>query len=315
MATYLENSVPDLSSLISSVSSFAQENGWTQNARKSILYDGTNSLDAAFLTIPGGGMCVAVARLVVADPYYASLLYLYAMGAYDGSATDIRYMPTLATRSNGFTNVSQLNTWPITRYYFFASGVSLHFIVESAPEIFHHFGFGILDRCAAYSGGQYVFGHYVSTSGNQSYPLQQTCSGPGHIFLRSDIEGTSNNWQSSNQNNNIGLARCYGKTYNSSLEDVVELTPNDFNGQVILYPIAIYSQSSGQVETIGYGTDYARHIAGFIPSTRFCSIASAVPRQEIVLGPDTWKVFPLMQKNGLGIYATGIEGLAIKKVV
>lgn len=90
--------------------------------------------------------------------------------------------------------------------------------------------------------------------------------------------------------------------------------PQPHSGSVTLMPLPIFILN-------GSGVAGSMFLAGFIPSTRLCSVTGFSVGDEVSFSGDTWKVFPMVKKtdnsllNTAFIVTSGSAGYAYKKVV
>ena len=64
---------------------------------------------------------------------------------------------------------------------------------------------------------------------------------------------------------------------------------NIFSGRSILHPIHVYVDRTG--------SPTYRSPIGTVKNTRFCNLAKLAPAQEITIGSEVWKVFPLVKRS------------------
>lgn len=293
---------------------FALAQGWTvdfNGARTDVTGNAVliskAGLRYGFLTQIGGGNTDTPADFIGAFQY---------PGPYSGSNPHAQASASVATYCNNMPG-------PFAAYHFFAgtnkAGDSyLHVVVEAQPGSFRHFGVGVIDKLGAITNGAYNYGSRWNYSTNWVNSLVGYHNVPWDSLENSSVNG------------NRGTAiRCDGDAisprygvFNSSDSGLSSLTrihggplagptiglsrpPSTLTGRTILLPaIASIQRPSGFFTFLGAA-----------PDLRFANITNLLPGELITLGPDTWKVFPVIRKNGVsGQENSGTLGYAYRVV-
>jgi len=256
----------------------------------------------------------------------------------------------LQTNNRKFVMVGPLAT-SLYAYHLFANGDFVHVVIEETPGRFRHLSFGFINKYGAYSGGQYLSAGcpvesstttpYAFNTGNHMVPFGSNAQGtsrsalasngyPG-TYVRADIDGWTVGWRLLSigywDTANLDVMGCgtYGNTVNGRAGYVSYSTqvsmhtlahdlayhcsPQSYNGLAPMLPCYV---GVNRTPYVGTWT-----LLGEFPDVRFLNIANFNPGDELTLGTDVWKIFPLWNKA----YTLGAEpisydyGLAYRKVV
>lgn len=251
---------------------------------------------------------------------------------YNTDSTNVRmrisvgYDPLLAPAAQ--PNVSgecltALGAGAYPKAFFFASQDQVWAVVSIASSgDYRHFCFGRLEKAGAYTGGTYVDGtvwpngNWRATWSQNSWPFRgsQPNNPARYGYLRADIsdDGKANNFFSIGGNG--GSDTAYGEVGDAARAAVLAVNADDnaFSGRSILHAIPLFVGRTGS--QLYYSP------AGVVQDVRVCSIQKFEPEQEISIGSDIWKVFPLIAKRPLNSAqgaqptASGMHGIAVKKV-
>jgi hypothetical protein len=203
---------------------------------------------------------------------------------------------------------------PYVAYHFFADVDYIHVVIEVTGGSFRHFGFGTMEKFGAYTGGEYVYAQNwrysdTSTTNNpnsswNAIPFDNIGTNANYVstYVRADIDGNTNKWWSSVQ---FGSSRIFGGFVSGTLENLRLCSPNAFNGLSILSKLWQLVQRPGGVLWSPLGAP---------KDIRYIDITNYTPGQEFSIGPDTWKVFPVIVKNGAANTPnSNAYGLAFRK--
>lgn len=232
-------------------------------------------------------------------------------------------------------------TQSFSAYHIFSAGDYLHMVIEETAGQFRHLSFGFLTKYGTFTGGQYAcsqtwYEHNSIAGDWNDYRAYLPFGGAGSYIsndllprgaFRADIDGATNRWinhaayssESGVTGGTFGLAtyanhqnRRALKTANNiplGLLDVFyDLAPQTWNG---VTPLAsLYATA-----TRG-GSDYNWSLLGEYPDVRYLNITNYAAGNEITLGTEVWKVFPIFSKQyATGPYALSYDhGLAYRKV-
>lgn len=246
--------------------------------------------------------------------------------------------------SSSDTTLNGQRRMPITntpvQYWAFEDDTYVHVVVQttSAPR-FVHFGFGVLDKFADYTGGEYCYGwRHVSTTQNVGTQLATTvlldgyCTDDAGVSVTNmeefaatmHLEGFPNmavgakwcvvmgNQSAANLGNDRG-GTARGHVFGGFRAGLIaspfnRFSANSLAGLVPMYPIGCcyLDRTTGDAMYLGNMKD-----------VRGASIEYFSPGDEIIVGSDTWVIFPSMQKaaDDTTISSTsGYQGIAYRKV-
>lgn len=239
-------------------------------------------------------------------------------------------------------SVTNVGAGVYTNVYMHANGTEFHCIVEMAASTnYRHFVFGVAQKIGSYDGGTYIDGSWRGTGYLGTYPgagthksvfgdinnsINANGNAPYPGFIRAD--SSSEGW--TNTYHYIGPASYTSASFRT-VKTSYTITPetgydtylfyqllssdvNTFSGRTILYTPKLYVKRSGS-------TIYYSPIA-YIANTRYCNMKKLLAAQEITIGTDIWKIYPLFRYNNnlstssgssdLGSY---VLGYAVKKVL
>lgn len=256
----------------------------------------------------------------------------------------------LQTNNRKFVMVGPLAT-SLYAYHLFSNGEFVHVVIEETPGRFRHLSFGFIDKYGAFAGGQYLTAGcpvesftttpYAFNASNHSIPFGSNGQGPSRTslasngypgtYVRADIDGwtvgwrlLSSSWYTTDQLDAYGCTSYANATNNragyigsgtqNSLNTLAHdlayhCSPQSYNGLAPMLPCYV---GVNRTPYVGTWT-----LLGEFPDVRFLNIANFNPGDELTLGTDVWKIFPLWNKA----YTLGAEpisydyGLAYRKVV
>ncbi len=325
--TGVSTSIDDL---ISKLMTFATNNGWTQDNLDTAGDKASLSKNGVFVHFQWDETEAALA-------IYQSLAFISAgtnawqhtddSGSGEPSTTDI-----LLDSERCVNNIDG----PHTKYWFFEqdSGPAyIHIVVEYDAGLYRHFGFGELDKEGDWVGGEYAYGHFWNGSPADidnprdtahSVGLESTYN-DGNVFSATmHAEGlpgepdAATKWAIFK-----GLATSPGDD-RAAVERVVcqggwrgGFWATAFSGFRIsqlnafkpLIPMGVlYMDDSTTPDSL--------YLLGFQADVALINIGNLDPREELLVGSDTWVVFPLVRKQFLqaNTEESWNSGVAYKKV-
>jgi len=208
-------------------------------------------------------------------------------------------------------------------YHVFASADYLHLTTEIASGQFRPCFIGTLDkRGAVYSGGHYVCGFKqdmqsgnLSDTSYVSYPFdfgnalnkyyysshvrvdgQDGAPSPDWLFFSPPTWGNT-------PNKAIGLGRGYRSDYHPCAL-LVETSSNALSGGTLLIPCTIYT----------VGAENRTRLIGEVPDFRICRMDYLSAGDTVMIGSETWRVFPPFERTALDNQGSGMVGYAYKVV-
>lgn len=355
---YVTGSGSSCSDLLGAVKSFAESNGWTTDhyaagvewsAHKGIAHVNFGVFTVNVNAYDGSG------TLHVNTETYlrAAVSTSFSVTTYYGQPGSLSVNNTTTT---GFdVSIGNL-TGPFVEWFLFSGdGVSdpdyVHVVVQTGGETYCHFSFGLLDnKGLTHSGCAYIQGHNAVWFRNQSsltdfsisfnrpskQPLGFAGSNPGAGFIQgsSTIQGyapdgfpNNANWPSTMFSHLssagkltrlpllVGADNPQGAFFspaNSLLDPVVMAQASTWSGYTVLWgiPLIVY-------ETISTPNQYC--YLGDFPNVRFLEMTGMVPQQELTIGTDVWKVFPVCRQENWATFeganpSTGQYAYAYKKI-
>lgn len=204
-------------------------------------------------------------------------------------------------------------------YFFFHVDSSpvryIHAVVKYAAGLYRHFGFGHLDERpgdADFTGGEYAYGH----TWNQSVGSKDTPLGAHSVLLDSNcnsstiaatlhVEGLQNQpasgkWAllgniSSLGNDGDGNGRCLcfgGARSGPYTSQFCIFQPSHLTGLVPMAENHVFYKNTTP------SPDRWVHL-GIQPDVRILNIKNFEPEDEIPVGSDVWKIFPMVRKQKL----------------
>lgn len=325
-----------------SISTFAQANGWTQEF---FVSAGSSVLGRGVLTLSRGETVVTFRWNGTDTPQsiamYHALEYPAGLTAQEAEepwnfATDSGSSNTSSASLSSGRRVSRIGAGPFVRLQLF-SGASAGYVLcvlEYEAGRFRHFGFGdvLENKIGNWQGGGWVGGHVWSTqSSNVSSP-----TGVQHSVLVDGICNTGEEIRATVHARGLAgmtAAQRFGVTENSSGDPsdtdeagnlrvgihggirattfdnaFQQFVPNPLSGVIQLTPALLFASQRGTQNF---------QALGFVPGVRMAQIRNFVPGQEVVVGSDTWKFYPVVSKAdvGAGNEESNNMGLAYLKVV
>jgi len=198
----------------------------------------------------------------------------------------------------------------VANYYVFLDGDCCYVVVEVTVGIFRHMAFGIIEKngLAAGQSGAFVGAVYLSPGSSSidatSHALLFDSNERGALYrnwFRLDIDGDTGLWVRNTYNTSvsprvIGTCRKRGMNW-----DLVLAQPNTFNQSTTLLPMYLMAYRGSDLYSL----------IGYPPNIAQCEMNNYMPGDEIVIGSDTWVIFPWYQRaSTLSAY----HAYAFKKV-
>ncbi len=236
---------------------------------------------------------------------------------YNTSATEIRMRCSIGYTA-GAAPASQPNVsresvtnvvGPFPNLYFFADSNEVWAVVQIAGAIeFRHFTFGVLNKVGAYTGGTYIDGSYRDSSYRgdiNSASHAPFVAGPGantsgtapyYGFVRLDIpdDSVTNGFYSFGDSvsaNTRAVWTGVGTWAQSTTFGYLAggADANAFDNRSILHPVNVWAMRTG-------ATPFWSPV-GNVRNTRICNMTKFSPTQEITIGSETWKLFPVFKRS------------------
>ena len=243
-------------------------------------------------------------------------------------------------------------TQSFINYHLFtnATGDYIHCVIEETAGYFRHFAFGQLTKYCTFTGGQYVQGTFwpEASAGGLDFGTTEALipfgangmdatssyyNVRGFNSFRADLDSVTNKWILQTKSQSVSqpagyfgmTSYCNDQTNNSRASNqsagsanaqtlfgdiFYDGAPMAWNGVAPLCPLMVTATRS----TINLWS-----LLGEFPDVRYINIKNLSPGDEITLGADTWKVFPIFCKSNTWVsgQATPLSyehGLAYKKI-
>lgn len=197
-----------------------------------------------------------------------------------------------------------------TKYFFFTgsttSGRYCHVVVEGTSGVYWHMAFGTVEKAGAFSGGTYLSASSNTNLLNAAQFMFQfgfsTVAQNTHWFRNDD------HYTSIGQTTDGGTSRWFEEVafagdVNVSSQLFAPLYQGglqSFNQRTPFCPIWLHVFNSLTPSPVST----AYKICGHIPDARFVSMDGREPGETIVIGSDTWHIFPMHRKTTDGISVT-----------
>ena len=233
--------------------------------------------------------------------------------------------------------VRDIGNGPFASYHFFADDTSpkdyIHCAVQAQSGMYRHFGFGTLNKFGDnWVGGEYVFGQYHDTG------TSSATTDADHVFFLDGLSAVSSGRRraatvriaSGLPNQGAGV---WGVSHAASASGGGLLTDTAGNDRLQIhggaragmeargYGFVSGSGSSGVIPMYSIGAYYRDpnnkrvYLLGYMDDVRIVNIRNFQPGQEVVIGSDTWVIFPMSIRTVANVAnRSQYMGVAYKKV-
>ncbi len=194
-------------------------------------------------------------------------------------------------------------------YFFFTGSTSdgryAHVVVEGTTGVYFHLHFGTIEKAGTFDGGQYMHGMTVRNTGAFVWP-----------WHTNNAVGQSTNWMRCDDfftgigvTTDAGLSRWFQDSGNNfQVSGTFRLSDQWFSGGLINFNqrtpfgpnLAFVWNSLGPSPSTS-----AYNIIGHTPDMRPCSMDGREAGETVVIGGDTWHIFPVHRKTIDGTSTTG----------
>lgn len=307
--TYQTGTASHQDDLIDKLRIFALADGWTVN--KFVAGSGNGYSSQLYLQKGSEAIIAINSTYVGGNNYYQGgpltaqnrpQIRIYGATGFDTN------LGVSAQPGTGYPTHTDWIVHNIVNYRFFSDGGSqpyIHVVVESTPLEYKHFGFGVLIKAGAYDGGLYAYGTVYNQSAVDYYNPIDT----NHSHMLETVQSSSNDsdWFRCNVDTNqykymrhanspntdsnaygvhspITKSILSGFIYNWSSDR--GCTPNEFNGVSPMANIPALIERAGLYVIIGC-----------FPDLRLLNIRNHDVASTLVLGSDTWHLFPANKKG------------------
>lgn len=277
---YETGGATNVDTLLQALATFAAAQGWT------VSYNGNRTGTGAGLgtaiVVSKGGQCHTMFRTHTANRWIETV----GQDAYSGAVST-----ELQNNRSGTTRTNEVNG-PFQSYHFFAGNTYLYVVVETTAGTYKHTGCGILEQFGDATPGHFVYGsnwtmqisptNYLNsaTSSYHAVPIDASDNSNSvrSTYLRADYDGNLNYW--SDTGNRLDF-------YPSAREDRISVVSEYTQRAILASPVWRLSRPSSQAT-----------FAGVAPNWRTVMLDWIAPGDNLTLGSDVWKVFPIIRRNG-----------------
>jgi hypothetical protein len=320
--------------LMDKLSTFATANGWTEDhAAAGRLFLSKSTVFVSFRWSTTSPTVVGI--------YHA--LGFISSGTDPGNHTDDSGQG-IVSGTDGTIATGRCVPIPnsTVTYWFFEDDTYIHVVVQASAGDFRHFGFGIVDKEGTWTGGEYAYGWRFSSAGGTSELAVRGDStmlldgiagaatgvpGAGAIATVRPFVSTlhceslpnqagSSKWAlvwgggTSTNNDRAGNARVFvnGGFRGGALPAIfARFRGTNLTGLIPMYPFHLWYDDPSNARFYLIGTQ---------PDVRGISMAAFEGGDEIVVGADTWVVFPARAKTAVSsTLNTRNQGIAYRKLV
>jgi len=325
----------DIDDLFDQLITFATANGWTEEEPTS-----TNSSPAL-----SRGDCFVQWRYGGTSPPTNRTVSMTQALAYINSSTD----PGNHTDDSGNGEetttptdavlkaercISDFGDGPFS-YWFFEDDADqpyIHVVVEVRTEEYRHFGFGTISKFGSWTGGEYAYGHYQAAGGTNGATLasatvlldglyEDATVSTAKRAATIHIEGMPNQaaagkWgqvaggNSARPDDRAGEDKI--RIQGGFRSGPVANSWGNFSGAALDGLVPMYQIALFYVDEV---SDHAYYLGNMI-DVRGLNNRHFTPGEEVVIGSDTWVVFPMSIRTATLTVAlsSAYSGIAYRKV-
>jgi hypothetical protein len=290
--------------IVSALSTWATSNGWT--------------VDRAAASATGFATWLAIHKgscyLNFAVPTGDGMLSVYGATGYSGGAGPSAQPNVSAayTINPGQLASGTVNPGPYTAYHFFSAGggTYLHILIEVSAGVFAQLHAGALNAIGGASPAIYLtagqWSRFTTSSGSDAVPSSPDAVGNAKPFcadvqagpiantaLGCTVDGTFRWFIPTGGASPARLLNSGYSAYSSPnglQRSFISRAPNAFNGIPPLGPIPFWAERA-------VGNVYS--LIGEAPDVRFVDMSNNNAKDEIAIGSDTWKLFPVIANPAL----------------
>ena len=306
---YATSAANDPNELLDKLRSFAQGNGWVIDGWR----DRTTKVGKALSAHAGSLHATFLTELTAGDS--ARPGPFVGVFGHTGYAANTNADVQAEASSPVWANYIQ---GPYSAVHFFGRTTPqpyLHIVLETQAGTFKHFGTGRLITRGAVNSGQYVYGsqwYYDATYINSPDDYRHAMAFDDHwsnyvsptTRVRADFDGVAPRWHGvSDAGNDSRALYCGWRRRAAPINLLKEIGHSTLTGRAPGQPLWC---------AVPRGADLISDV-GHPPDLRFIRLDSYAPGEELVLGSDRWKVFPVHRKNGhAGTPNSGVYGYAYR---
>ncbi len=320
---YENATATNIADLFTKLSTFAVANGWTQDhAAADRLFLTKSTVSVAFRWDAATPTCAGVYQ------HTAFIAAGTAPGNHTNDSGQGQVSGTDATLLTG-RRVTLVNS--TMQYWFFEEDTYIHIVVEtSVGTVYRHFGFGLLDKFGTWTGGEYSYAGRTTGATNPQASTAYTelldgFAGNNGSNLTTiqpfvaclHIEGAPGEGGASKWGLLLGGAPTVNDRGGNARVQIV----GSYRGGPTTTPFGRYSGTvlQGLVPLVPQAIFY-RHPTlsrvyplGVMKDVRQTNMKAFAAAQEVLIGSDTWVIFPSRSK-GSGTDETQNQAVAYKKI-
>lgn len=301
--------------LINDLFVFAAANGWTVDEQDNVNDRGSLSRNNVFVHFSWDGTEAGGPNNIALTQSLAFSGTGIAIDAHTNDSGNGVGGTDLSTERR----ISGIGNGPYT-YWFFADDVYIHGVILVSTDIYRHFSFGEIDKIGDWTGGEYVAGHVWDLSGAEDDnptsvehtilldALHASETGaderePATIHVEglpgqgaSDWAnvggGLTSTWRTTDGGGNTRTRAVGGMRGGLILGHFAYLSANLNNGFIPLIPIPVCHIDEST-------TPDNFMLLGYMPNVRHVQMQHLEPATSLVVGADTWWIFPGVRKRTL----------------
>lgn len=214
------------------------------------------------------------------------------------AASYVKFGQSNAAAAQGFEDAS-------TKYWFFADALTdgryCHVVLEGEAERYWHLSFGTIVKSSDFSGGQYMTAVNLGTStshDNWAFDGKHNLSfSTGASWIRDDDNYTGTSFSSDSGTSYWSKYLSLAGTFSTEYQILLPLYaggPQAWNMRSPFCPI--WAQHWDVSDTPSFPSTNWK-LLGQFPDIRFVSMTGRDPEEELVIGSDTWHIFPMHRKT------------------
>lgn len=326
---YLQTTATSTSDILNTIATFATGLGWTVS-RNNTFTSGANN--RRILTLSRAGFDYTHFFDDLSSTTKTNIYVMRSIGVNltgDFSAQ---------TERSDYSQTNLLSGGPYVAMWLFGEGGSnpyIHVVIEHAAGRYRHFGIGNLIKKGVWTGGDYCYGTWWNQSFSPNFAQDATVNYNYKPFTASADAAAHNGGIRCNECDagghgisgvdqkyvpywNYYPRRCDTGFVSDNNSTNFEYVSSGLGLATASTMLSVFNQRTNLIRLNHFVTSsggYWRFI-GEPPAIRACSVNTFEAGQEFVIGSDTWKIFPLVNKNLVSLVEYSAHyGLAYKKVV
>jgi len=336
---YSSGTASSMNDLMSQLSTFCQANGWTQDQ-----YTAESGGTHGKLSLHKGTVYVHFqwnSSIAASIAMYQSLGFISSgtniWAHTDDSGNGPSTVPIATWDNPTYTGryrlISEIGAGPYTSHAFFqGNGVEdyVHVVLEFAPYIYRHFGFGILEKSWDWTGGEYAYAHCQTYTPDNYFqdillPSQGVASSTyANRFATVHAEGLPGEPVNSKWGTFAKFSALNSSWSDRAGEYQIRFLGGSPGGFIGNHFINMPSNAGDGFLPLNANAIFYRDLSptpdnlyfmGFQPDVRSLNMKSFSPKDEVSVAGDTWVIFPAVRKQNTGDKNESENwGIAYKKI-